>query len=159
MESDQTRAEKWTPRARQAGRQAGFWTPPFPTARGGSPSSNFSRTHLLLRKLWELTQDHRSEEKQQFPPGFPLDAHYSYNPDATCAATPMGTALRSTALGWTLAARLSPARLSLHARWAVPSFPAFRLVKREGAPKSDSPYAGATPNFSSLLSPIGGFHL
>lgn len=129
------------------GRQAGFWTPPFPSARGDRPLPTSPRTHLILQKLWELTQDHRREEKQQFLPGFPLGAHYSYNPDATGTATPLGTASRSTALGWTLAARLSPARLSLHARWAAPGCPAFLLVKREGAPMIDSPYAGATPNF------------
>lgn len=98
-------------------------------------------------KLRELTKDHRREEKQQFPPCFPLGAHSSCNPDAT--GEPLGwEQLRDPPRwDWTPAARLSPARLSLHARWAAPGCPAFRLAKTEGAPMRDSPHAGAAPNF------------
>lgn len=146
-ESTQTRAEKWTPRARQASRQVSGLLP----SRGRvgvrlRPTSDRT-THLLLQKLRELTKDHRREEKQQFLPGFPLGAHYSYNPDSS--GEPLGcVVLRDPPRwDWTPAARLSPARLSFHARWAAPGCLTFRLVKRKGPSMSDSPHAGAAPNF------------
>lgn len=70
------------------------------------PTPNW--THLLLQKLWELTQDHRREKKQQFPPGFPLRAHYSYKADATGTATLLGSASRSTALGLDSSRQVEP---------------------------------------------------
>lgn len=103
-ENDQTRAKSGLQRARQAG----FWTSPFPSGRLERLLPTSNQTHLLLQKLWELTQNHRREEKQQFPPGFPLGAHYNYNADAKSAATLLGMASRSTALGLESARQVEP---------------------------------------------------
>lgn len=106
-------------------RASRFLDSSLPVGAWGAPSPTSDPTHQILQKLRELTKDHGSEEKQQFPPGFPLGAHYSYNSHAT--GEPLGwEELRDpTRWDWTPAARLSPARLSLHAWWAAPGCPKF----------------------------------
>ena len=85
---DESRVEK---RARRV-RRAGFRTPPLSRARGvGSASSDLYQRHGFLRKLRELTQDHRREEKQLCAADFRLCTHHDHDPDATAVAATLET--------------------------------------------------------------------
>lgn len=128
---------------------AGFSTPPVPRARGvGRTFLQPPTRPIVPPELWELTQDHRCEERQLFPPGFRFCPHRDQDTNATVAAADPGTDTVSptAALGLNSGRQVEPSpALPSAPDWSEPRPCTLPLVERAAAPVSGSPSPGAAP--------------
>lgn len=112
----------------------------------GAPRSLWSDAQIT-RKLRELTQDHRREEKQLCTADFRLCTHHDQDPDATAVTATLETHTASPAAARGLNSRRqvepSPA-LPATPDWSAPLLCTFRLVEGAAAPEY-SPSPGAVP--------------